>query len=102
DLGLCAIVVISAPKPSEKVPAAEQILSAGALCMNIVNAAEASGWGACWLTGWPAHDPVFTAAAFGTAPHESVAGIIHIATPAPDTPDRPRPDAAALTSWITT
>jgi nitroreductase len=100
DLGLCAVVVISSPKPSEKVPVAEQVLSAGALCMNIVNAAEASGWGACWLTGWPAHDPVFTAAAFGTERHETVAGIIHIATPAPDAPDRPRPDVARLTRWM--
>ncbi len=100
DLGLCAVVVISAPKPSDKVPKAEQILSAGALCMNIVNAAEAAGWGACWLSGWPAHDPVFTAAAFGTNANESVAGIIHIATPAPDAPDRPRPNVAALTRWM--
>jgi nitroreductase len=100
DLGLLAVVVISSPKPSDKVPLAEQVLSAGALCMNIVNAAEASGWGACWLSGWPAHDPVFTAAAFGTAAHETVAGIIHIATPAPDAPDRPRPDVARLTQWI--
>lgn len=101
DLGLLAVVVIAAPKPSEKVPTAEQILSAGALCMNIVNAAEATGWGACWLSGWPAHDPVFTAAAFGTAAHETIAGIIHIATPAPDAPDRPRPDVARLTQWLT-
>jgi nitroreductase len=100
DIGLCAVVVISSPKPSDKVPAAEQILSAGALCMNIVNAAEAAGWGACWLSGWPAHDPAFTAAAFGTALQETVAGIIHIATPAPDAPDRPRPDVAALTRWV--
>jgi nitroreductase len=101
DIGLCAIVVISSPKPSDKVPAAEQVLSAGALCMNIVNTAEAAGWGACWLSGWPAHDAVFTANAFGTAPHETVAGIIHIATPAPDAPDRPRPNIGALTQWIT-
>jgi nitroreductase len=100
DLGLCAVVVISSPKPSDKVPLAEQVLSAGALCMNVVNAAEASGWGACWLTGWPAHDPVFTAVAFGTEPQETVAGIIHIATPAPDAPDRPRPDVARLTQWM--
>lgn len=101
DLGLLAVVVIASPKASDKVPVAEQTLSAGALCMNIVNAAEAAGWGACWLSGWPAHDAVFTAAAFGTTAQESVAGIIHIATPAPDAPDRPRPDVARLTQWLT-
>jgi nitroreductase len=101
DLGLLAVVVIASPKPSEKVPVSEQTLSAGALCMNIVTTAEAAGWGACWLTGWPAHDAVFTAAAFGTAAHETVAGIIHIGTPAPtDAPDRPRPDVPRLVQWL--
>ncbi|MGL5009962.1 MAG: nitroreductase family protein [Paracoccaceae bacterium] len=100
DLGQLAVVVIASPKPSDKVPAVEQLLSAGALCMNIVNAAEAHGWGACWLTGWPAHDAAFTATAFGTTDTETVAGIIHIATPAPDGPDRPRPDLTRLTTWV--
>lgn len=101
DIGVQAVVVIASPKASDKVPVAEQTLSAGALCMNIVNAAEAAGWGACWLSGWPAHDPVFTAAAFGTTADETVAGIIHIATPPPDAPDRPRPDVMRLTQWLT-
>ncbi len=100
DLGLCAIVVIASPKPSEKVPLIEQTLSAGALCMNILHAASAAGWGACWLTGWPSHDRGFAAPAFALQPQEYVAGIIHIATPAPDAPDRPRPDIAALTTWV--
>jgi nitroreductase len=100
DLGLCAVVVIASPKPSDKIPPLEQTLSAGALCMNILNAATAAGWGACWLTGWPAHDRGFAEAAFALAPQEYVAGIIHIATPAPDAPDRPRPDVVALTTWV--
>jgi nitroreductase len=100
DLGLCAVVVIASPKASDKIPALEQTLSAGALCMNILNAASAAGWGACWLTGWPAHDRGFAEPAFGLQHREFVAGIIHIATPAPDAPDRPRPDIAAITTWV--
>ena len=99
DKGRCAVVVISSPKPSDKVPEPEQRLSAGALCMNIVNVAEAAGWGANWLTGWPAHDPAFIAAAFGCSPPETIAGIVHIGTPAPDGPDRPRPDLTRLITW---
>lgn len=99
DRGQLAVVVISSPKPAEKVPVAEQVLSAGALCMNILHAATASGWGACWLTGWPAHDPVFCAQAFGCSAEETVAGIVHIATPAPMAPDRPRPDLSRLVTW---
>jgi nitroreductase len=101
DLGQLAVVVISSPKPVEKIPLAEQILSAGALCMNVVHAATAAGWGACWLTGWPAHDATFCARAFGCLEAETVAGIIHIATPGTSAlpPDRPRPDLARLVSW---
>ena len=95
-----AVAVISAPVAAEKVPQVEQLLSAGALCMNLVHAASASGWAACWLTGWPAHDPDFAARAFGCLPGEQVAGIVHIGT-APEglPPDRPRPAPARLVRW---
>ncbi|MFN4129844.1 MAG: nitroreductase [Paracoccaceae bacterium] len=100
DRGQLAVVVISAPKAAEKVPVAEQLLSAGALCMNVLHAATAAGWGACWLSGWPSHDAAFREQAFGCGPGETVAGIIHIATPGPTmAADRPRPDLSKLVSW---
>jgi nitroreductase len=99
DRGQLAVVVISSPKLADKVPVSEQLLSAGALCMNVVHAATAAGWGACWLSGWPSHDPAFCAEAFGCTARETVAGIIHIATPAPMAADRPRPDLSKLVSW---
>ncbi len=99
DLGKLAVVVIASPKPAPKIPAVEQLMSAAALCMGVVTAAEAAGWGACWLTGWPAHDPVFAARAFGCVEGETVAGIVHIGTPPEDAPDRPRPDLARITTW---
>lgn len=101
DLGKLAVVVISAPRPSPKIPVAEQQASAAALCLGLVNAAEAAGWGACWLTGWSAHDATFASRAFGCVEGETVAGIVHIATPAPqDGPDRPRPDLAQIVTWV--
>ena len=99
DAGGLAVVVISSPKGTDKVPEVEQRASACALCLNIVNAAEASGWGACWLTGWPAHDAGFAAEAFGCVGVELVAGIVHIGTPAGEFADRPRPDMARLVEW---
>lgn len=99
DLGQLAVAVIASPKPSDKIPEVEQLLSAGALCLNIVNAATAAGWGACWLTGWPAHDPAFRVRAFGCEGGETVAGIVHIGTPPEDGPDRPRPDPARVIRW---
>lgn len=100
DAGKLAVVVIASPKPAPKIPPVEQQMSAAALCFGIVNAAEAAGWGACWLTGWAAHDPVFAARAFGCTPDETVAGIVHIATPHEDGPDRPRPDLGRIVTWM--
>ena len=100
DAGKLAVVVIAAPKPAPKIPGVEQLMSAAALCFGIVNAAEAAGWGACWLTGWAAHDPDFAARAFGCTGNETIAGIIHIATPPADGSDRPRPNLADHVTWM--
>lgn len=99
DLGQLAVVVISQPKPSDKIPVSEQILSAGALCFGVVNAALAKGWGANWLSGWPSHDAQFIKTAFGCSDTETVAGIVHIGTVATPAPDRPRPDLSRLITW---
>lgn len=99
DRGGVAVVVISAPQAVAKVPIAEQVLSAGALCLGLVNAATAAGWGANWLSGWVAHDAEFIARAFGGKPGETVAGIVHIGTPGAAAPERPRPDMARIVQW---
>lgn len=100
DAGHLAVVVVASPKPSPKIPTIEQTLSAGALCLGLVNVATAAGWAACWLTGWPSHDRPFVEQGLGLAAFESVAGIVHVGTPtAAPSPDRPRPDIAALTTW---
>lgn len=92
------IVVVASPKPSEKIPEIEQTLSAGAVCLSLVNGALASGWGANWLTGWAAFDQQIMAA-LGLAPQEWVAGFVHLGTARATPPDRPRPDIATLTTW---
>lgn len=99
DRGILAVAVIASPKDSAKIPQVEQILSAGALCFSIVVNAQAAGWGANWLSGWPSHDPEFVATAFGLAPQETMAGIIHIATPLGAHGDRPRPELAQVLRW---
>lgn len=95
-----AVVVVESPVPTEKFPQIELTYSAGAVCLSLLNAALASGWGANWLSGWFSHDAAFCQTAFGLEPHESVAGIIHIGTPRAEPSDRPRPDLAAKTTWI--
>jgi len=93
------VAVISSPKSSEKIPLWEQQLSSGAVCLALLNAALASGWGANWLTGPMAYDPVFRGEILGCGDGEEVAGFIHIGTETVAPPERPRPDVDALTSW---
>lgn len=95
-----AIVVVSAPKSSAKVPLTEQVYSAGAVCMGVLHAATALGYGANWLSGWPSYDRVFLAEGLGLTADESMAGIIHIGTVAEAVPDRPRPDLTRITTWV--
>lgn len=97
-----AVAVVSSPKPSEKIPQIEQVYSAGAVCLALLNAALAAGWGANWLSGWASHDREFITDALGLAAHENIAGFIHIGTERHAPPERPRPDLDAITSWIDT
>ena len=96
------VAVISSPKPSEKVPQIEQVYSAGAVCLSLLNAALASGWGANWLSGWASHDRSFVEQQLGLESHEAVAGMIHLGTETVAPPERPRPDVDAITSWVAT
>ena len=57
--GQLGILVIEVQRPSEKIPEIEQTYSAGAVCLSLVNAGLAAGWGANWLTGWLSHDKKF-------------------------------------------
>ncbi|WP_371225889.1 nitroreductase family protein [Roseovarius sp. 2305UL8-3] len=96
-----AVAVIEVQKPSEKIPAIEQSYSAGAVCLALLNAALASGWGANWLSGWSSHDRAWAEAALGIADHERIAGLIHLGTERVTPPERPRPDLETITSWVT-
>lgn len=94
------VAVVSSPVDSPKIPQWEQVLSAGAVCLELLNAALASGFGAAWLTG-PAAQPAFARAHLGLEPGEQVVGLIHIGQRGATPPDRPRPDVAARTTFLT-
>jgi len=102
DQGHLAVAVIEVRKPSEKIPALEQTYSAGAVCLTLVNAALAAGWGANWLSGWPSHDREFMVAELGLGDNERIAGLVHIGTETSAPPERPRPDVTAITTWVDT
>lgn len=84
------LAVISSTTPGHKIPEWEQVLSAGAVCQNLLVAAHAAGFCAQWLTEWFAYD-AHVGQALGLSEHERVAGWIHIGSAERTPPERPRP-----------
>jgi nitroreductase len=91
------VAVVSTAAENAKIPVWEQVLSSAAVCFNLVLAAQAHGFDAQWQSDWVAYDEG-AKAVMGISPHEKVAGMIYIGTSSLPLEDRPRPDAAALTT----
>lgn len=89
--------VISSPKPSEKAPELEQMLSAGNVAFNLVHAAHAMGYAASWITRWFSFDEE-AAAMLGALPGERFVGFVHVGTPTIAPEDRPRPSLDSVVS----
>ncbi|MGE8279935.1 MAG: nitroreductase [Stenotrophomonas sp.] len=89
------IAVIAHLRDNPKVPAQEQLLTAGCVCFALLQAAQGFGFGAQWLTAWMSEDPA-VATHLGLAANERIVGFIHIGTPKIAVPDRDRPDPATL------
>jgi nitroreductase len=82
--------VVSRADPSARKPEWEQVLTAGAVCMNLIAGAIALGYASVWLTGWAAYD-TDALDVLGVQAGEKVAGFIHIGTAKERPPERPRP-----------
>lgn len=93
------IGVISKAGPHLKIPEWEQLMSAGAVCLNLLMAANAVGYVSNWLTEWFAYDerayPLL-----GVAAGEKVAGFIHIGSTTFPATERPRPALADVVTWV--
>ena len=79
------------------IPAWEQELSAGAVCQNLLIAADAMGYAANWITDWYSFDEK-ARALLGLEPHERVAGFIHLGTLTEPPQERVRPEMDKLVS----
>ena len=90
--------VVSRAEPHPKIPEWEQVLSAGAVCQNLLVAATAMGFASQWLTEWYAFDDGIKAA-MGLEPHEKVAGFVYIASASEPPGERARPVLAEVTSF---
>ena len=87
----CLLLVIARVQDHPKVPAQEQIISAGAAAQNIINAAFAMGLGAMWRTGDMAYHPEVRSA-LGLAESEELVGYLYLGTPVNKIP-APKPPA---------
>jgi nitroreductase len=95
----CVVAVVSAVTPNPAAPEWEQVLSCGAVGMNLCLAANAMGFATCWLTEWYAYSPAVKAA-LKLADSERVAGFIYVGTARERPEDRERPDLASIaTRW---
>ncbi|WP_026595771.1 nitroreductase family protein [Methyloferula stellata] len=89
------IAVVCRAGPHEKIPEWEQVMTCGAVCMNLTIAANAQGFATVWLSEWYAYDPAVLAL-LGLEPNEKIAGFIHIGKPPGPRDDRPRPVIADI------
>lgn len=90
DRAPLVVAVISCAGSHPKIPEWEQILSAGAACMNLVHAAYGHGFAAQWISEWYAYDSE-ALKLLGLETTEQVAGFIHIGRADGAPIDRPRP-----------
>ncbi len=91
------IAVVSSTVTPHKIPEWEQSLSSGAVCLNLLYSAGAMGFGANWITEWPAYHPKVRAA-LGLAAHEKIAGFVYVGSTAEKPEDRPRPALSEVVS----
>lgn len=89
--------VVSSIDRDHRTPQWEQILTAGAVCQNMLLAASAHGFAAQWVTEWYAYDRVVLEK-FGVGDHENIAGFIYMGTATSPPKERKRPDIDALIS----
>lgn len=89
------VAVVSRVREAIAIPEWEQILSAGAVCQNMLIAAHALGYVANWLTEWYAYHPVVKEG-LGLRSGERIAGFVYIGTSAVTLEERPRPDLTKI------
>lgn len=90
------LAVIAKLDADDTIPAAERFSTASCVCLLLLQAAQAEGFGAQWLTGWPTYDRPFLQYTLGLGEDEQLVGTIAIGTPQVKAPERERPDPLLL------
>ncbi len=93
------MAVVSRAAPHPKIPEWEQVLSAGAVAMNLCHAANALGFATNWLTEWYGYDRRILDL-MGVKPGERLAGFIHIGRVTEANQERERPALADIVTRL--
>ncbi len=91
------VAIVSRTREAIPIPEWEQLLSAGAVCQNMLIACHAMGFVANWLTEWCAFNPLVKER-IGLKPGERIAGFVYIGTSAIPLEERVRPDLDKIVS----
>ena len=94
------LAVFSSPVNHNKIPEWEQSLSAGAVCTNLLYAAQGLGYAAQWLTEWYAYNKKLIKALGGNVEKDKIAGFIYIGRKISKPKERTRPNINEVVDYI--
>jgi len=91
------VAVVARIDKAHRTPEWEQMLTNGAVCLNLLLAASAYGFAANWLTEWCAYDDGVMQG-LGLKPDEKISGFVYIGKAAELPRERLRPVTADIVS----
>ena len=95
------IAVLFKPVSHPKIPSWEMELSTGAVCSNILFAAQSLGYAAQWLTEWYSYNKKMISAVGGKPESDRLAGFIYIGKKEKEPVERRRPKIENVINFLT-
>ena len=95
------IAVLFKPVSHPKIPSWEMELSTGAVCSNILVAAQSLGYAAQWLTEWYSYNEKMISAVGGKPEIDKLAGFIYIGDKEKEPVERRRPKIENVINYLT-
>ena len=95
------IAVLFKPVSHPKIPLWEMELSTGAVCSNILFAAQSLGYAAQWLTEWYSYNKKMISAVGGKPESDKLAGFIYIGNKEKEPIERRRPKTENVIKVLT-
>ena len=95
------VAVLFKPVSHPKIPLWEMKLSTGAVCSNILVAAQSLGYAAQWLTEWYSYNDKMIKAFGGNPETDKLAGFIYIGDKDKEPVERRRPKIEKVIKFLT-